>query len=86
MIAYLLMGVALLLVFLVLTRLFVSANPQMLARAVRWVGITLAIVLGVLLLVRGQALIAGPKDRRAQALAAQHRGQQCHGPPSHRLL
>ena len=38
MIAYLLMGVALLLVFLVLTRLFVTANPQTLARAVRWVG------------------------------------------------
>ncbi len=68
MIAYLLMGVALLLVFLVLTRLFVSANPQMLARAVRWVGITLAIVLGVLLLVRGQALIAGLFGGLAAAL------------------
>jgi hypothetical protein len=68
MIAYLLMGVALLLVFLVLTRLFVTANPQMLARAVRWVGIVLAIGLGVLLLLRGQALIAGLFGGLAAAL------------------
>jgi hypothetical protein len=68
MIAYLLMGVALLLVFLVLTRLFVSANPQVLARALRWVGIVIAIGLGVLLLVRGQALIAGLFGGLAAAL------------------
>jgi hypothetical protein len=68
MIAYLLMGIALLLVFLILTRLFVTANPQLLARAVRWVGIVLAIVLGVLLLVRGQALLAGLFGGLAAAL------------------
>jgi len=68
MFAYFLMGAALLLVFLVLARLFVRTNPQLLARALRWVGIVAAIVLGVLLLVRGQALIAGLFGGLAAAL------------------
>ena len=68
MFAYLLMGAALLLVVLVLTHLFVRANPQPLARALRWVGIVAAIVLGVLLLVRGQTLIAGLFGGLAAAL------------------
>lgn len=58
MLAYLLMGTALLLGLIVLGRLFAVANPNMLAQIVRWSAIVLALLLAVFLLFRGQAAVA----------------------------
>ena len=57
--AWLLMGVALLLALLVLGRLFVGVDAATMARVLRWVGIALAVVLAVAMLLRGLSLIAG---------------------------
>jgi hypothetical protein len=56
--AYLLMGTALLLGLIVLGRLFAAANPSTLAQIVRWSAIVLVLLLASLLLFRGQAAVA----------------------------
>lgn len=56
---YLLMGSALLGMVYVLGRLFVNANTATLAQALKWVLIILGGVLALLLLLRGQVLLAG---------------------------
>lgn len=57
--AWLLIGVASLLALLVLGRLLAGVDAATMARVLRWVGITLAVVLAVAMLVRGLSLFAG---------------------------
>ncbi|MBL27841.1 MAG: molecular chaperone DnaJ [Rhodospirillaceae bacterium] len=56
---YLLMGSALLGMVYVLGRLFVTANTATLTQAFKWVAIILGGVLALLLILRGQVLLAG---------------------------
>lgn len=59
MLAYAVLGVALVLAVMVIGRLFVIANPTVLARIAKWSLIAIAVIGAVYLLLRGQTAAAG---------------------------
>lgn len=59
MLAYLLLGVALLLGVYVLVRLFAGANPATLAQIFKWSVVVIAGLFAAILLLRGQTLLGG---------------------------